>query len=520
MRKWIIALVVVVIAGAGGYYGWTRLHENVGEQVRVGLDQWIKTLPPEYAVTYKTVDYNIATDTATLGSLTARGTGAQPFDLAIDQVEVSKPAKDFSAAWAQAAANPSALAPDKALPVAGSIVVKGVTVHFGPASSTMTSARLDGLRLYPWALLHAGVPTIADVQGTLGAKRSNPPQLADLLPLIKLEASLLLGIGYDTYAAEGLQVTATMPATPQMPATDITYDIKKFGGSGFDRGTRGDAQLEGATIKAAPLGTVTIERASVAGFDVQKPLTQVLSGDTLAPEMLDGLKIGDIKYDGMKVLTPDGKDVPIGALAISKIGFAHGVPVSGQLSYGGLKLSKSLMPDPRAQEAFDKLGVDTLTVSLGFTYQWDLDQKRIVVRDVTLKADELGALNLTAELADMMPGADFQKQGSIAHALLRYDDASLTDRAFKAFALETNADPAALRQQIAAMIDMRAASLGSAPVITAVADAVKAFLAQPHSLTIELAPAAPVAFSALEAAGTMQPDAIATLVGLKVTANK
>ncbi|HKX11048.1 MAG TPA: hypothetical protein VJN67_22815, partial [Stellaceae bacterium] len=258
MRKWIIALVVVVIAGAGGYYGWTRLHENAGEQVRAGLDQWIKTLPPDYAVTYKTVDYNVATDTATLGSLTAKGTGAQPFDLTIDQVEVSKPAKDFSTAWAQAAANPAALAPDKALPVAGSIVVKGVTFHFGPASATMASAKLDGLKVYPWALLHQGVPTLADLKATMTAPRTGPPQLADMLPLIRFEASLLLGIGYEAYTAETLQVTGTMPATPQMPATDVTYTIKKFGGSGFDRGTRGDAQLEGATIKAAPLGTVTI----------------------------------------------------------------------------------------------------------------------------------------------------------------------------------------------------------------------------------------------------------------------
>lgn len=520
MRKWIIALVVVVIAGTGGYYGWTRLHDNIGEQVRAGLDQWIKTLPPAYAVSYKTVDYNVATDTATLGGLTAKGTGGQPFDLAIDQVEVGKPAKDFADAWAQAAANPSALAPDKALPVAGSIVLKGVTVHFGPASATMASAKLDGLRVYPWALLHQGVPTFADLQANMAAKRTGPPQLADILPLIRFEASLLLGIGYDGYAAENLQVSGTMPATPQMPATDFTYNIKKFSGSGFDRGTRGDGQLEGATIKAAPLGTVTVEHASVAAFDVQKPLIEVLSGNTLVPEMLDGLKIGDVKYDGMKVQTPDGKEVPIGALSISKIGFSHGVPVSGQLSYAGLKLSKSLMPDPRAQEAFDKLGVDTLTLSLGFTYQWDLDQKRILLHDVTLKVDELGALNLTAELADMTPGADFKQHGSFAHALLRYDDASLTDRAFKAFALQTNSDPAALRQQIAAMIDMRAASLGSAPAIAAAADAVKAFLAAPHSLTIELAPAAPVAFSALQAAGTMPPDAIAALVGLKVTANK
>ena len=520
MRKWIIALVVIVIAGAGGYYGWTRLHENVNEQVRAGLDEWIKTLPPEYAVAYKTVDYNVASDTATLGELTIKGTGAQPFDLAIEQIEVGKPSKDFSAAWAQAAANPAALAPDQGLPVAGRISIKGATLHLGSASSTMASAKLEGLRLYPWALLHAGVPSFAEAQASLTAKRANPPELADVLPLIRFEASILLGIGYDTYAVEDMRVMATMPATPQMPATDVTYTIQKFGGSGYDRGSRGAAQLEGATIKAAPLGTIAIERASMAGLEVQKPLTRLLSGEPLTAEMLDGLAIGDIEYSGMKVQAPDGKDVPVGTLSISKIGFSHGVPVSGELNYAGLKLSKSLITDARAQEVFDKLGIDTMTLSLGLSYQWDIDQKRMAVRNVAFKIDELGALTASADFSDMTPGMDMQLQGSLAHALLRYDDASLAERAIKAFALQTGSDAGAIRQQVTAMVDMRAAALGNTPAIAALADALKSFLAAPHSLTIELAPAQPVAFKALQAAGAMQPDDIAALVGLKVSANK
>src|ERR1051326_7318417 len=130
MRKpvlWIVLLVVAVAAGAGGYYGWTRLHEDSGEQFRIGLDQWIKTLPPGYAMTYKTAEYNVATDTATVGGVGLKGTGAQPFEAAIDQIEVSKPSTDFVAGWTQAAATPAALAQDKALPVAGSITIKGAT---------------------------------------------------------------------------------------------------------------------------------------------------------------------------------------------------------------------------------------------------------------------------------------------------------------------------------------------------------------------------------------------------------
>jgi len=520
MRKsvlWVVALVIVAIAG--GYYGWTRLHDYSGEQFRAGLDQWIQTLPPGYSMTYKTAQYNVATDKATLGGVALKGTAAQAFDAAIDEIEVSKPSADFATAWAQAAANPAALLPEKALPVAGSIAIKGASIHFGPASGTIASAKLEGLRLYPWALLHAGVPSFAEVQATV-SKRSDPPKLEDILPLLRFEASILLGIGYDGYTVEDMRMAAKMPATQQMPATDVTYSVRRFGGNGYDRGMRGDAQLEGGTIETAPMGTLTLERVSMADMQLQRPLTRLLAGEPLAPEMLDGLALGRVEYAGMKIKTPDGKDVPVGTFSISKIGFGHGVPISGELSYAGLKLSKALMPDQRAQDVFNKLGLDTLTVSLGLSYQWDLDKKQITLRNVALKIDELGAVNLSADLADMTPGEGWQARGSLSHALLRYDDTSLADRAFKAAALEMNTDPAALRQQVIAMVDMRAAALGDSPAIAAVVAAVKTFLGAPHSLTIELAPPAPVAFSALKAASTMPPGDIAALIGLTVSANK
>jgi hypothetical protein len=520
MRKPVLWIVVLVVAaGAGGYYGWTRLHDYSGEQFRAGLDQWIGTLPPTYSMTYKTAEYNIATDTATLGGVALKGTGAQAFDVAIDEIEVSKPSADFAAAWSQAAANPAALAPEKALPVAGSIAVKGTTIHFGTASGTVAAAKLEGLRLYPWALLHSGVPSFADVQAAM-IKRSDPPQLADILPLLRFEASILLGIGYDGYTVEDTRMTGTMPATPQMPATDVTYTIHKVSGSRYERGNRGDGQAEGVTIAAPSMGTLTFDRVSMSDMKFEQPLAQLLAGDALAPEMLDGLAVGRIEYAGMHVKTPDGKEVPVGTFAISKIGFAHGVPISGELSYAGLKLSKDAMTDARAKEAFDKLGLDTLTVSLGLSYQWDLEQKRMALHGLTLKIDELGALNLSADLSDMTPGEGWQTRGSLFHARLRYDDASLADRAFKAAASLANTDPAALRQQAIAIVDMRAAALGDSPAVAAVVAAVKTFLADPHSLTIELAPPAPVAFSALKAASTLNPGDIAALIGLTVTANK
>jgi hypothetical protein len=522
MRKpllWVAALVVVVAGAGGGYYGWTRLAAYSGEQFRAGLDQWIQTLPPGYAITYKTADYSVPTNVAKLGGVTIKATGAQVFDAAIDEVEVSKPSADFLAAWTQAAANPAEVAPEKAVPVAGAVTVKGVTFRSAAASVTLASMKVDGPRLYPWALLHSGVPSWTEAQASF-AGRTQAPQLADFLPLIRFEAAIMLGIGYDAYTAENLQATGKMPATPTTPETEVTYSLRKLSGAGFDRGAFAGGGGEGFILQGAPFGTISVERVTMGAIGAQKPLTQLLSGEAPAQEMLDGITIGQIDYAGIKVQTPDGKEIPVGTVSISKIGFSHGVPISGELNYGGLKLSKALMPDPRAQEAFDKLGLETLSLSFGFSYQWDLDQKRIAIRNVVLKIDELGALNLSAELADMTPGEGWQARGSFTHAVLRYDDASLAERALKAAAEQANTDPAALRQQLIAMVDMRGAALGDSPQLAAAAKAVAAFVGAPHSLTVELAPLTPVAFSALQAAYALPPGDIATLLGLAVTANQ
>ena len=60
------------------------------------------------------------------------------------------------------------------------------------------SEKHTGTALIPWALLHGGVPSWTEVQATF-TKRSNPPQLEDMLPLLRFEASIMLGIGYDAY---------------------------------------------------------------------------------------------------------------------------------------------------------------------------------------------------------------------------------------------------------------------------------------------------------------------------------
>ncbi|HYC13417.1 MAG TPA: hypothetical protein VEC75_04155, partial [Stellaceae bacterium] len=140
--------------------------------------------------------------------------------------------------------------------------------------------------------------------------------------------------------------------------------------------------------------------------------------------------------------------------------------------------------------------------------------------DLRYKVDELGALNVSVDLAEMTPSVAGAMGGQLAHAVARYDDGSGVERAFKIAAEEQQADPAAFRDQIIQMVGAQAQGMGDSPEITAAGKALVAFLQAPKNLTVELAPAQPVPFAAIDGLKTMQPPEAAQLLGLRVTANQ
>jgi hypothetical protein len=239
-----------------------------------------------------------------------------------------------------------------------------------------------------------------------------------------------------------------------------------------------------------------------------------------APEMLDGLAIGKIEYAGMTLHQGQSGSIPIGTLTISKLLFTGSVPVSGDLTFEGLKLSRTQLPDPKAQEAFEKLGLETMTESFSFSYRWDLDKKRMTVTDLRNKVEELGTTTVSIELTEMTPGVVNMMQGQLAHAKLRYDDASAVERAFKAMAAENGTDVEMLRKQMIDMIQAQGSALGDSPAIASAVKSLVAFLEAPKSLTVELAPATPVPFTVLGNASKMPPPQLVQLLGLTVSANQ
>jgi hypothetical protein len=517
MRKLGLWIAAGALAAGGLYYG---VFVYPQQRFKTELDLAIRQLPPGSSAGYKDAHYAFLSGNATLRGVTFHRADPHGIDVTVDEVELTKPSLDFAAEWSKAAASPSTLAPEMALPVAAAISVKGMSVHTAEMSGTVQSTEVERLRVHPWALLHPGLPSILEAQAAL-LHTSQPPQLADILPLLKAESGLMLGMGYDNYALTNMKATAQAPATPSTPAYELVYEVDKMTGTGYDRGVLSDGTVEGMTMRGDPIGTVTLDKAVIAGWNFQKPLTQLLNGEEPNWSMLDGLSIGQVAYEGIAMQSPIAGPIALGGFALSNIGFSQGIPVSGQFSFTGFRMSRAqIANNPSAAAVFSQFGLDSFTLSFALGYRWDLDHKRLAVRDALLKVDELGALTLEAEISDASPSTNWQTEARLAHATLRYTDASLTERAFRIGATSSGADPAAVRQQMIAAAQQQGAAVGTSPAMAAVATAIAAFLGDPHVLTVELAPPTPIALSTLQAAKTAPPAELVSILGLNVTASQ
>jgi hypothetical protein len=517
MKKSVIAGAagLLVLAAAGGYYG---IEIYPQQRFRAGLDQTLAALPYHATATYKDAHYSLLSRQAVVTGLTIHadipGSTPQKIDMTFDTVETSDPNLDLARSWNNSQADKAAVTPDTVIPVAGSIAIKGISIHSTTFTMTQASFEIDKPRFYPWALLQDGMPTMAQVQ-TITLPSAGPPDLVALQPLLRVEAALMLSLAYDGYKAEQTSVEATAPGM------SLTYDVARTTGGGFDRGILAGGSAEGISGKGTTVGgTISLDRLGMGQIDIRAPATRIAKGEPIAVNLLDGVKMAPFSYEGLSIQAPGKPPIHLDSLTIGPMAFSRGKPVSATLSMRNLVLAKALFTDPRGQDAFNKLGLDTMTVSFALSYDWNLDQKRLAVRDTTLKVNELGTLALSADLTNVVEHITPLTPVGLAHAKFRFEDASLTERLLRAGAAQAGTDPTAYRQQMIDTVRQRSQAAGDdSPALAAGWQAVGDFIQSPHSLTVELSPPTPMPLIALRLAAAV-PGRLAALLGLSVTANK
>jgi len=516
VRKWLIGGILVLLVAGGAYYAVAIYPTKL---FRDALDQTLRTLPAGQTGSYASVSFSLLSRKATVTGAAFHRSDPNGFDLTASEIDVTRPATDFGDAWARAAANPGAIAPDLALVLGDDVTARDVSYRDDSATLKLATFQVAQPRAYPWALLHPDVPSMVEARSHL-LEGTHAPDAADILPLLRAEAAWAYGFGYDSYSAQSLDATAAMPPTSTTKGGTIAYTVEKMSSGAYDRGNAASIAIDGTVVRSDVFGVITIAHVGLEELHAAKALAQLVAGDVPSPAMLDGLTLKRIVYGPMTLQPLKGASSELGNFALANIAFSHGLLSSGDLALDGVRVRRDQMPTPALAAGFEQLGIDAATVSLALGYRWDIDQKRMSIKGATLKVVELGRLVIGLDIDQVASQADLLSQGRFVRGTARYEDASLVNRALKFFAGNQGVDPEVLRKQVIAAVGELEADTRNDAATRGTAHAIAAFMAAPNSLQVDLAPPQPVPLVALLGVSNMTPDRSIVMFGVTATANK
>jgi hypothetical protein len=546
MRKLALGIAAaVVVAGAVGYL----LLIEPSRQFRQALDGAIATLPAGYKLTYAGARYSLISHRATLSGVALHVASSPERLFKINTLAVDHPNADFPDAWNRDQQNAATLKPDDVLPLAGKIAIDGFGFSDGADTATIGKLTVDNPRVYPWAFSRPGLPKLSEVraliasmmqaqaevekqQKALVAQGSDAapqppvapaqllkPMLDAAQPLMRLEAAAGLGIGFDDAMLEDVAVAATLAEAGGTPENRLSFASRRIHESGYDRGNQGDTVAEGVTEEVGPT-KVAMEHMEASGMIGRDLLQRLVEGQPLSLSLLDGFSIKQMEATGISASVPANPHAGMQRMYLSNVAFAKGFPLSGAFGMTGMKMSVTDIPDERARVAYQRMGINTLTLSIGIAYNWNADTQAASFRDVMFKIDELGGLTASVSLAHFGPDISATNPPLLAGATLRYDDASLVDRIVSGGATHTPAELTNMRQRIASVLQQRLAMFGNDPAVVQSGKALADFATTPHSLIITLAPPTPVAISDFASAGSGGLPQLVSRLGLSVAANR
>jgi hypothetical protein len=517
VKLWLAAAVAAVLIAGGFYYGYPLFVRN---EFQAALDQAVAQLPPGYSVKYASVAYSALSGHGSVTGLSLHKAAPHGFDLTIERVDVDRPNLSFGEAWAQAAKNPAAVAPETAIPLAGRITATGAKLQGDAIVGTIGSIDLAGARLYPWSLLQPNLPTLSEAMASLQAPAAaaNPEALH---PLLRLTAAWWLAHGYDRITEKDLAVTITMSMPQRALPVTMSEKIHLAEASGAERGVIAEASGEGYEVHESPGIDFSIAHMKIRGIDVRKPLTTVLTQSSLTKAAFDGLSVGSMVEDGIKISFGAAGPFTIGEVSVTGVVFSGPFPIAMNYGVSGIEITRAAFPTAQGKATLERLGLDRLGIGGQLDYHWDLARQTLAVSPFALKFDQLGSFDLSVDLDDIAPGAPTAAlRARLRHAVLRYTDHSLVGRLIRAGAAQAQMDPDAYRRKLIETVEARVAPFPDSAPLQAAARQIMTFLGDPKSLKIELAPSGPVPAIALLRMGAMPPPQAAAALGLVVTANQ
>lgn len=290
--------------------------------------------------------------------------------------------------------------------------------------------------------------------------------------------------------------------------------------------------------------------------DIQLSNFYLPAGTTVSPMQVLQL-VGAISTGALSV-TRNGEEVigvesmESGSTFEPSQGSAELSNVSSTLAITGITadLSSVKEEDAQAGAVIEGLGLTDIAGDINGSFAWSMADGHVSVDQFLFDFADVGALDLTFDLTGLTPavlsklqeanaavdaagdpsseaaqaaqsmmGMQLLQSLSIGGASLRYDDASLAGKLLEFFAKAQGLEKAQLVESLKTMVPQIIAGVGIPQLVDLVAPPVSAFLDDPKSLEIDIAPDAPTSLLVLMAAA-QNPASLITALGASVTANE
>ncbi|HYE01581.1 MAG TPA: hypothetical protein VEH84_19515 [Alphaproteobacteria bacterium] len=323
---------------------------------------------------------------------------------------------------------------------------------------------------------------------------------------LAMAATVLRSVAFAGYEAKGIKIAAE---------DGTVTEIASFAIADFARGRLGRYGVDGVTVRAVPEIDLEVDlaHASVSGLDFLQILDAAQRqerGEAVAPgaHLIDGLAARGVavRHRGQSL---GGFD------SLEATGFAvpgPDRPLTTGFAIKGATIPSAVLP-PEAGAPLKLLGYETIRLDYEGAARWSPAEKRLTLERMVLDLADAGRLDISGAVDGFAFDGTAQETMTLRDAKLVYADRSLAERLLKMAAAEQGLEPEMLRNVLISQVSLQ--GVGE-PALQPLAAAVEAFLRKPGTLTVSVAPQAPLSQADMDALKGLPPAEALAKLGLSV----
>lgn len=294
------------------------------------------------------------------------------------------------------------------------------------------------------------------------------------------------------------------------------YDEDNTEGFGSDMvsATGFEAEIEGGKL-------------FVASMSISDLFIPTLDIDTEKPESW-GLTYSSAELINLNALQGDQPPVTVASVK-STANYLNddGISGTGTLNIDDINVPASIM-DAQVKAFMDASGYENLILDINLDGAYDATTQNLELSTFEIDAAEMGVINFSAQLggiiAEMLQDPD-QIQGLMATATLRgaslkFANNSIFEKGLDFAAQMTGNSADQLKSQAPFVLGLGLGQINNPAFTKMVTEAVSAFLEDPKSLAVSVAPANPVPVAQIAGAAMSSPESVPDLLAVGVVANQ